>query len=544
MTESDSEVVCKMPCLDCGSSNNLAIYDDGHGYCYTPGCGFKASPDGIPSTTTKRRSPVGEGFVIDLQYVSLVKRGLSEETCRKFKYGIGMSGNTNVQVATYYKAGEPVAQHFRTAAKDFWWTGEQKGIELYGQHLWSPGKKLIITEGEIDCLTVSQLQGNKWPVVSIPSGAASAKKSLKNNLEWLEQFEEVILMFDMDEAGRDAAAECAPLFSPGKCKVASLPFKDANECLLEGQGAAVISSIWQAKPYRPDGLVSLEDILEDIESVPKRGLPWCFKTLDDATFGRRMGEIVGLGAGTGIGKTDFITQQIAYDTEVLGLHVGCVFLEQKPKETAKRIAGKIAGKRFHVPDGSWESTDLHRALEEMKGKLTFYDNFGQTDWDVVASKIRFMAVSQGITVFYVDHLTAMADTSNERESLEQIMKELAGIANELNVFILFISHLTTPEGRSHEEGGHVSIRHFKGSRSIGFWSYFMFGMERNQQAEDLIERQTTTFRILKDRYTGQSTGLTFPLIYEQATGRLIEGTPDVPLSSGPSIGADEVRSMF
>ncbi len=59
-----------------------------------------------------------------------------------------------------------------------------------------------MTEGEIDCLTVSQVQGNKYPVVSIPTGAASAAKVFRANFNWLESFEEVIVMFDMDDAGR------------------------------------------------------------------------------------------------------------------------------------------------------------------------------------------------------------------------------------------------------------------------------------------------------------------------------------------------------
>src|SRR5690606_12270852 len=111
------------------------------------------------------------------------------------------------------------------------------------------------------------------------------------------------------------------------------------------------------------------------------------------------------------------------------------------------------------------------ALNSLDGKVYLYDHFGETDWDVVKGRIRYMAVALGIRVFYLDHLTAMADTSNEKESLEQIMKEMAGMAQELGLVIHYISHLTTPEGKPHEEGGRVMIRHFKGSRAIGFWSY-------------------------------------------------------------------------
>ncbi len=152
-----------------------------------------------------------------------------------------------------------------------------------------------------------------------------------------------------------------------------------------------------------------------------------------------------------------------------------------------------------------------------------YNSFGETDWAVVKAKIRYLAVSEGVQLFYVDHLTAMANTESERESLEKIMKELAGLANALQVVITFVSHLSTPsEGRSHEEGGRVSIKNFKGSRSIGFWSYFMFSLERDQQHEDPLISSTTTFRILKDRFTGQSTGSLIYLAYDPVTGRLSE----------------------
>jgi twinkle protein len=103
------------------------------------------------------------------------------------------------------------------------------------------------------------------------------------------------------------------------------------------------------------------------------------------------------------------------------------------------------------------------------------------------------------------------------------MGKLGGLVKELNIMgDRRREHLTTPEGKPHEEGGRVTIRHFKGSRAIGFWSHFMFGLERNQQSEDEAERSTTTFRILKDRNTGNSTGQVFYLGYDRDNGRLHE----------------------
>jgi twinkle protein len=76
-----------------------------------------------------------------------------------------------VQIANYIRDGVVVAQKVRFPGKDFTFLGKPKDAGLYGMHLWRDGGKMVvITEGEIDALSVSQLQDNKWPVVSVPNG--------------------------------------------------------------------------------------------------------------------------------------------------------------------------------------------------------------------------------------------------------------------------------------------------------------------------------------------------------------------------------------
>lgn len=511
-----------LPCPDCGSSDALSINSEGWSKCFS--CGKNRKVDGEDEPRGKRQVAKDKSLVPFGEYRALAKRKITEETCKKFGYFVGTFKEQLVQVAPYYDSdGALCGQKVRFANKDFLTRGDFKKATLFGQQLWGDGgKRLIITEGEIDCLSVSQLQGNKWPVVSLPNGAQGAANAIKDNLEWVMSFDEVVLMFDMDDPGRDAAMKVAELLPPGKAKIASLPLKDANDMLVAGRGQEVIQAAWNAKEYRPDGIVDIDEILDDIEKPIEVGMPWCLPTLTKATYGRRWGEVYAIGGGTGCGKTDFFTQQIAFDVTELAHRVGVIYLEAKPVETGKRIAGKIDGVRYHIPDAGWSKDQLRETLQKLKGKVTFYDNWGDTDWDVVKLKIRYMVVSKGIKLIYLDHLTAMADTSNEKESIEQLMKEMAGLANELGCIIHFVSHLSTPEGKPHEEGGRVMIKHFKGSRAIGFWSFFMFGLERNTQADDPEERGTTIFRILKDRYTGQSTGLTIELGYDPATGKLFE----------------------
>ena len=520
---SESYFLHKEPCPACGSRDNLARYSDGHAHCF--GCEYYEAADGEQQSTPTERKRVAADLLPNGEFVALTKRKLTEETCRRAGYWTGKMAGQPVQVANICNplTGQIEAQKVRFPNKDFRFLGESDAFYL--QHLWRDGgKHLVITEGEVDANTVFQVQDYRWPVVSITKGAKGAKKQIAKNMEWLLKFENVILMFDMDEPGQEAAVTCAALFPPGRCKIARLSMKDPNELLLAGKSDEIITAKFEAKTYRPDGVVTIADIRDRVLASPEQGLPWWDERLTALTYGRRLGETYGFGAGTGVGKTDWFTEQMQFDMTHLQEPVGIFALEQMPAESVKRVAGKYAGRRFHVPDGSWTQQELVAAIDrlEKSGKLFLYDNFGATDWGIIKATIRFLAQSEGVRLFYLDHLTALAAAEDdERTALERIMSEMAALAKELHICIHFISHLATPEGKPHEEGGRVMIRHFKGSRAIGFWSHFMFGLEREQQSDDPARRSVTTFRCLKDRYTGNATGEVIHYTYDKEHGRLV-----------------------
>lgn len=521
----DSEFVRHIACESCGSSDANSLYTDQHTHCFA--CGTTVRGDDA-LTPPSRRLDVSQGFLLG-DFQALTARSLDEATCRKFGYRVGTHNGRPCQIADYRDAdGDLVAQKVRYQDKTFSVLGSGANAPLFGQHLWpATGRRIVVTEGEIDAMSVAQAFGLGWPAVSLPNGAQSARKALERATGFLDGYETVVLCFDMDEVGRKAAAECAPIFRPGQCAIAELPLKDANELLQAGRVKDLTSAIYQARVYRPDGIVGLADIRDRVLKPADMGRPWFLPTLSKATYGRRLGEVIALGAGTGIGKTDFFTQSIAHDVKELGITTGVLFLEQGVGETGRRIAGKMAGKRFHVPDGSWTDAELEDAWSglERTGKLHLYDSWGVIDWPTIKARIRYMVTALGCEHVYLDHMTALAAAeADERVALEKIMAEAATMATGLKFVLHFVSHLATPEGKPHEEGGRVTIRHFKGSRALGFWSHFMLGMERNQQADDASQRHQTTLRVLKDRFTGQSTGLTIPLSYDASTGLMAEGS--------------------
>jgi twinkle protein len=163
---------------------------------------------------------------------------------------VGKFNGQACHVANYRDSeGNVVAQKLRFRDKSFVWLGETTKVGLYGSHLWrNEGKMVVVTEGELDALSVNQAFGLKYPCVSIPNGCKSAKRLIAKNIDWLETFETVVLCFDQDEQGRAAAKEAAEVLSPGKVKiVTSLGFKDANEALMNGNSKAIVDGIYGAK---------------------------------------------------------------------------------------------------------------------------------------------------------------------------------------------------------------------------------------------------------------------------------------------------------
>lgn len=515
----------KEPCPECGSKDNLARYTDGSAYCF--GCQHHESGEGdeAPSTEVPKGDRPMTTLIKGGEHRYLKKRALSEETCAKFDYRVGENAKgKTVQIAPYKNnKGKTVAQKVRDSKKNFAILGDGKKVPtmLFGQSLWrDSGPRIVITEGEIDAMSVSQAQGNKWPVVSLPCGAQNGAKAIAHNLEWLERFDAVVLCFDSDDPGIQAAQECAAMLSPGKAYIARLPMKDANEMLVARKGKELIDALWGAKAWRPDGIVDIASLVDDAAADLEIGKDWPWATLTDATYGRRRGELYGFGGGTGCGKSTIFKQIAHHVLENDDLPVGLLFLEEPPKLTAKTMAGMKMGMRVHVPGVEYDNELLRSTLSELGGRVFLYDHFGSMSFEVIREKIRYMVRALGIKDIFLDHLTALAASidTDERKAIDKIMAELSSLTQELDCTIYYISHLTTPEGKPHEEGGRVFEKHFRGSRSIAFWSHFMFAIERDKQDDGGV----TTFRVLKDRFTGDSTGTCFGLSYNRSNGLLEE----------------------
>lgn len=535
----ESTLIRKEPCPKCGSKDNLARYSDGHAFCFTPGCENFEPGEGQEADTFV--TPDKPKELLSGTPSALKARGITEETCRLFNYTIGRTKDEVVQIANYYhpQTRQLCGQKVRNKNKDFKVFGKLNDA-LFGWQLWSGGKKIVITEGEIDALTVSQVQGNKYPVVSLPNGAGSAKKSILANMEYLKKFDEVILMFDMDEPGREATEKAAKLLGP-RARIAELPMKDANEVYLEMGAEPIIKAIWNAKARRTAGLYTGEEVLNMGDTVIQEGLSFPWPTVSMATYGKRPNEMILIGAGTGCGKTDLMKEDIAHNISVHGEKCMTLFLEEPNLGlTLATIAGKIDGRLYHIPGKEFDEEQYQRTKKLVADNLLLFKVEDSIEPEDVIELIREGVEGHGVKHVYLDHVTYILDAAGEQglEATKKLMRALNDLNKALPFTLYYVGHLRKKDSKqgSHEEGGRITLDDFAGGKAITQYANFVIGLERSQQSDDPEEKNLTTLRILKDRYTGQSTGLTVPLRYDTTTGRKTE----VDLfADGPAPKADE-----
>lgn len=518
---STSEILrTHLPCPDCGSSDALSEYTDGHTYCYS----CNALHNSNETMTTKY-----DDFITDMTLKSLKARGITESTCRKYQYYYTTYKGKPCQVANYFdKYGTIIGQKLRFQDKSFATKGKISKT-FFGQQLYNRGSRLIITEGEIDCLTVSQLLGNQEPVVSIPCGAQSAKKVFEANLKWLEGFDEVVVVFDNDDAGRSGAQEIEGILSPDKLRIATLKqYKDPNEYYINDKGNELLEALENAKRVTPENIINadtlLDDLLEEPEEVTGYGLPWNVKA-DKMIRGVRKGEITMLTAGTGIGKSTMI-REIGYHLVMKhGLKIGSMMLEENVLRTSKGYIGLYLNKPVHLSRKGISNKKYTEAFVNTLGTGNFvmYNHFGSLDNSAILKAIRYMAVTEKCDFILIDHISIAVsgiESNNERKLIDILMTRLRQLCEELGVGLICICHLKRGDGKkSAEEGGSISLEDLRGSQAIAQLSDTIIALERNQQAESDVKKNLVQMRVLKCRQTGD-TGIGGKLWFNKEKNRL------------------------
>jgi len=510
---SEAEFITHLECSNCGSSDANSLYSDGNQYCFV--CHHFIRGDGTYSQSNKTFNHMSyAGSAVRLQ-----NRGISEKTCEKYKI---YRNGTTLRFHYHNKDGQPIGAKIKTSDKRFTYEGDTDG-SFFGQHLWpNNGKRVVITEGELDAASCSEIMPT-WPMVSLPSGSASARRSIQKNLEWLQGYEEIVLFFDNDEPGREAAKEAAAVLPPSKVRIARLEaYKDASDALQDNNRDALGRAIWDAKPYRPDGIIDCKSLLELVTTPNKpHDYAYPFSGLQRKLHGIRLGELTTITAGSGIGKSSFC-RHLATSILQTGERIGYVALEESNKRTALGLMSAAVGTSLHL--GEHERSELESAYNETLAKwnLFLFDGFGSFDPDIIYNRIEYLASGLDTKVVFLDHLSILMSglEGDERRMIDTTMTRLRSLVERTGIALFLVSHLRRPgNDNNHEEGARVTLGQLRGSAAIAQLSDSVIALERDQQAEG--SGTGTTIRVLKNRYSGE-TGIACRLTYDLNTNIFTE----------------------
>ena len=513
MVNLTSEFVRHIPCGNCGSSDANSLYTDGHTYCFV--CHNRTGDNDVIHNNKMSKSVYLTGSAERLH-----KRNISEKT-NKF-YQIYVDGN-ELKFPYYDESGVLQGIKTKTKKKDFRYEGVSTDT-LFGQYRFpTSGKRIVVTEGELDAASCYEAMSG-WPMVSLPHGAASAKKDIQKQIPLFQGYQEIILFFDADAAGRQATEEAASILPPGKVSIARLEeYKDASEALQAHDAEAIRKAIWEAKPYRPDGIVEGKTLFEVVTTpTPPADHDYPFQGLNDKLHGIRYQELTTVTSGSGQGKSTFC-RQLATHLLNQGVRVGYLALEESNRRTALGLMSTHAGKALHIGEHSRELLGEIYNDTLAKWPLFLFDGFGSYDPDIIYNRCEYLAMGLDTKIIFLDHLSILLSglQGDERKMIDQTMTRLRSLVERTGISLFLVSHLrrSNNDRNAHEEGGKVSLSQLRGSHSIAQLSDQVIALERDQQSE--TERDITTLRIIKNRYSGE-TGYAGKIRYDLPTSRFIE----------------------
>ena len=531
MNKSKGTTAYKTNCTDCGSSNAKQVFNKEDGtqdaFCYA--CD-KYDPMGNHTTVTKNYKEYTQTMtmpdVSKLKSLDIPDRFIRKSTVDYYGVKLALSESDGKTITEHYypdhNNGELIGYEVRDCvSKNFKAIGNRKGsFDLWGQSLAPLARKLFITEGRLDAMSLHQVIIDNTPakyaqykpaVVSLTRGVSSAVKDILHNKEFISKYEEVILVLDNDEAGKKATKDILKLLP--MAKTAILSEKDASDMLVKGKSKELYqAAVWNSQVVRQGEVVDVSDFIEKAMEKPQMGLSFPWPSITKLCFGVRPHTLLVIGAAPKIGKSDFCYQLVHHLVYNEKVKVGIFDLENSPVKTAKKIASKEAKLDFTRPDKVYSDDLLRNTLTSLDGKVRFYDRSGSRDWEDIRVAIEEMHLLDGINTFIIDPLTALVsrlDSSSANDKLNEICTDMADLVSNYPINIFCFSHVNPKpkSSKSHEQGGKVLSGEFTGSRAMEKWFHYGIGISRDRSEDcPAEEKNMSRFTLLFDREYGQSGG--------------------------------------
>lgn len=510
------------PCPTCGSSDGLAVYTDNQ-HCFV--CDYHVRDNAYEgdNVTTDTKPVNTKLYALPTSSTPSIRhRSIDPSTSQKYRVSVFDDPESEVEAVfpRFDEEGNHIHNQIRLRDKEFRSQGNSKLAGLFGQTLFpSGGRSITLTEGYYDTLSAFQLTGSRFPNVGVQS-ASSAKQECIKAFEYLNSFGEIVINFDNDKPGQNAAKEVALMFDPGKVRILKLEkFKDANEYLQNSLVKEYTNEWFRSPVYMPDGLLLGSHMWDDIIShKTPHSVPYPWQGLNDKTYGIRRSEFVLITADTGVGKTS-VCKEIEYallrnpELAAEGAGVGFLHFEEPKYDTAIGLMSLYANKPYHLPDIERNEQELREAYDAVinTDRVVIWDHFGSNDIHVVLAKIRHMA-ALGCKYIMVDHLSIIVSdqSGDERKQLDEISTKLKTLTMNLDIACICVIHINR-QGQVRGSAGPEQV------------SNIVMRLERDKTHADSFRRNITRVSVEKNRFCGR-TGPACYLFYNDMTNRLEELT--------------------
>jgi twinkle protein len=344
---------------------------------------------------------------------------------------------------------------------------------LFGWQALNPNLRTVaITEGELDAIALTQYG---IPALSIPNGASS-HGWVEHEYDSLARFDTIYLALDNDEHGKKATAHLVDRLGSERCRIVTLPKKDANDCLIEGVTSEEVRSCFEsAKALDPAELRKPLDYLTQVENLfygeklSDMGFAPPFKQLNNS-LRFRPDELIIVAGANATGKSQFCGH-LMLEAVRSGFGVCIASMEFRPERYLARMVRQVTG--ISEPTKEY----LRHAMRWMQESMWVFDLTGTAKSDRMIEVFRYARRRYGITTFLIDNLAKCGFAEDDYNGQKQFIDRLTDFAKDTQSIVFLVHHMR--KGGTDKDG-------VKGTGAITDMADTVLTVWRNREKEQEV----------------------------------------------------------
>ena len=377
-------------------------------------------------------------------------RGISIEICRRYEI-TALPERENVIVFPFKDVtGELTFIKYRNTTFKAGDKGSKEWCEkdckpiLFGMNHCSDFGRLVITEGQIDSLSLAEADIKN--ACSVPLGK-NAFTWMPHCWDWMSQFSEIVIFGD-NEKGSITLTEVAKRF-PKKSKIVRAEdyqgYKDANEILLHLGRNALVKAVENAEPIVKSRMLDMSTVefvdIEKVETI-KTNIEPIDKYL---TGGFKVGTLTILSGKRGNGKST-VASYFGVEALAQGYNTFMYSGELTASFARNWVDRQIIGSNPLTNGQIAQAGDWYRnRLFIFDNNIAFEDEEeNRSETEILLETMELSIHQKGVRFFILDNLMTAMDDVSSNDALYQgqrkFVRSLAKMAKKYDVVIILVAH--------------------------------------------------------------------------------------------------------